>query len=114
MSHTGNGRAPQRSASLVWGLLFIVVAVLTVLTANHLVGHDAVRFGLPLALIAIGLLGLVAGGTGARGRIKSMGVGASGAPEAAHGTKNQYVTQESTTQENKENPDGRQETHQEP
>ncbi|MBE6478287.1 MAG: hypothetical protein E7Z97_09535 [Propionibacteriaceae bacterium] len=86
MSHADNGRAPQRSASLVWGLLFIVVAVLTVLTSNHLVGHEAVRIGFPLALIAIGLLGLVVGNTGSRSRIKNVGVGAPGTPETAPGT----------------------------
>ena len=80
MNRADNGRAPQRSASFVWGLLFIVAAILTVLTSNRLVSHDAVRFGLPLALIVIGLLGLMVGSTGTRSRIRSTGAGAPGAP----------------------------------
>lgn len=72
MSRTGNERA-QRSASLVWGLLFIIIAALTVLTSNHLVDHGVVRIGLALALVATGIAGLVTSGAGARGRIGDAG-----------------------------------------
>lgn len=76
-SRRPDGRS-QRSASLVWGLLFLIIAAVAVLTSNHLVGHAAVRLGVPLALIVTGLLGLVAGSMRTHGGIG--GAGPSGAP----------------------------------
>ena len=58
--------------------LFLIIAAVAVLTSNHLVGHAAVRLGVPLALIVTGLLGLAAGNMRTHGGIG--GAGPSGAP----------------------------------
>ena len=76
-SRRPDGRS-QRSASLVWGLLFLIIAAVAVLTSNHLVDHAAVRLGVPLALIPTGLLG--PGAVSMRTHGRTGGAGPSGAP----------------------------------
>lgn len=91
-----DGRRNQRSAAPVWGLLFLVIAALAVLTSNRLVDRHTVQLGLPVALIVIGLLGLLlSSGFGSGGRIKGT---------AGPGTPREHTRQG-------EEADGQQETH---
>lgn len=59
MSRTTQRQRTETASTLVWGMVFIVIAVASLLTVFHLVTLDVLKVALPIALILAGTLGLI-------------------------------------------------------
>lgn len=60
MTAPPRGPHPAESGSaLVWGLLFIVIALVALLVATHQLNTSSLRYVLPATLIVAGALGLL-------------------------------------------------------
>lgn len=59
--HSSRPRPAESGSALVWGLLFIAIALVALLVALHQLNTSSLRYLLPATLIVAGALGLLMG-----------------------------------------------------